>query len=93
MQLPAHLDLCVCECEADPPSHWQLAVLRCLGVTKLSRAVLWVDMLLLSREMTSSQKRSGQSRPAHSFCTTRTIRTPVISSITAADEFNFRKTT
>lgn len=75
------------------PSHWQVAVLRCRGVTKLRRAVLWVDMAVLSRVMTSSQKRNGQSRPAHSFCTTCTIRTPVISSITAAEEFSLRKTT
>lgn len=75
------------------PSHWQVAVLRCLGETKLRRAVLYVDIVLLSREMTSSQKLNGQSNPAHSFCTTRTIRTPVISSITAAEEFSLRKTT
>ncbi|KAF3852447.1 hypothetical protein F7725_005802 [Dissostichus mawsoni] len=49
---------------------------RCLGETKLRRAVLYVDIALLSREMTSSQKLNGQSTPAHSFCTTRTIRTP-----------------
>lgn len=76
-----------------PPSHWQVAVRRCRGVTKLRRAVLYVDTAVLSRETTSSQKRNGQSRPAHSFCTTRRIRTPVISSITAAEEFSLRKTT
>jgi len=88
-----NVDICVCVCVCVLPSHWQVAFLRCRGDTKLRRAVLYVDTAVLSSETTSSQKLRGQSRPAHSFCTTRTMRTPVISSMTAAEEFSLWKTT
>ena len=71
------------------PLQRHTAVRRWRGVTKLSLAVLCVDITLSSTDTFSSQNFQGQSRPAHSFRNTSRILTPMISSMSVMEELIF----
>lgn len=71
------------------PLQRHTAVLWWRGVTKLSLAVLCVDITFSSTVTFSSQNFHGQSSPAQSFWNTSKTLTPMISSTSVTEELIF----